>query len=31
MARRTTRDGKRASEVIARLRALFSKSDGSLI
>lgn len=27
-ARRTIRDGNRASEVIARLRALFSKKDG---
>ena len=29
MARRTTRDGKRASEVIARLRALFSKKEAT--
>jgi PAS domain S-box-containing protein len=28
-ARRTIRDGKRASEVIARLRALFSKKDAA--
>ena len=29
-ARRTIRDGNRASEVIARLRALFSKKDAKI-